>query len=111
VEDTPYVAEERRLEVLRLGKGFHEITLRYGFFETPDVPKALEGARALGLPLDLDSTTFFLGRETLVASANPHLKSWRVALYTWLASHALAPARFYALPPNRVVELGTQIAI
>jgi KUP system potassium uptake protein len=111
VEDTPFVADDRRLTVRRLGKGFHEIRLHYGFFETPDVPLALAQARGLGLPLEIDSTTFFVGRETLVASANPHLKQWRVALYTWLASNALSPARFYCLPPNRVVELGTQIAI
>ena len=102
---------ERRLEVTRLGKGFHEVRLHYGFFETPDVPLALEQARPLGLPIDIDSTTFFLGRETLVASTHAHLKRWRVALYMWLASNALSPARFYHLPPGRVVELGTQVSI
>jgi KUP system potassium uptake protein len=75
------------------------------------VPKALENGRPLGLALDMDTTTFFVGRETLVASTKPHLPSWRVGLYTWLASNAQAPARFFCLPPNRVVELGTQISI
>jgi KUP system potassium uptake protein len=111
VEDQPYVSEARRVEVEKLGKGFYELKIHFGFFETPDVPKALVNARPLGLALDIDTTTFFVGRETLVASLNPHLKSWRVGLYTWLASNALAPARFFSLPPNRVVELGTQISI
>jgi KUP system potassium uptake protein len=111
VEDQPYVSEARRVEVEKLGKGFYELKIHFGFFETPDVPKALANARPLGLALDIDTTTFFVGRETLVASLNPHLKSWRVGLYTWLASNALAPARFFSLPPNRVVELGTQISI
>jgi KUP system potassium uptake protein len=111
VEDMPFVPAGRRVELTRLGKGFHEIRLHYGFFETPDVPLALAQVRALGLPIDIDSTTFFVGRETLVASSHPHLKRWRVALYTWLASNAQSPARFFCLPPNRVVELGTQIAI
>ena len=64
-----------------------------------------------GLALDVDSTTFFLGRETLVPGEHPSLPRWRVALYMWLASNALTPARFYHLPPGRVVELGTQVTI
>jgi len=111
VDDIPFVAPERRIEVRKLGKGFYEVKIRYGFFEMPDVPNALERARPLGLALEPDTSTFFLGRETLVAGAHPDIKSWRIALYMWLASNALAPARFFNLPPNRVVELGTQITI
>jgi KUP system potassium uptake protein len=111
VEGVPFVPAERRVEVNKLGKGFFEVKIRYGFFETPDVPRALERCRALGLALDPDTSTFFLGRETLVPGEHPDLRSWRIALYTWLASNALAPAGYFQLPPNRVVELGTQITI
>ena len=111
VDDIPVVRPERRVEVNKLGKGFFEVKLRFGFFEFPNVPKALEKCRALGLALDPDTSTFFLGRETLVAGEHPDLKSWRIAVYMWLASNALSPARFFQLPPNRVVELGTQITI
>ncbi|HVT24320.1 MAG TPA: potassium transporter Kup [Rhizomicrobium sp.] len=111
VEDTPFVAEARRVEVAKLGKGFFEVNIRYGFFETPDVPAALEGARKFGLALNVDTTTFFLGRETLVPADNPALRRWQIALYMWLASNAQSPARFFRLPPNRVVELGTQVSI
>ncbi len=111
VEGVPFVPPERRVEVNKLGKGFFEVKIRYGFFETPDVPRALERCRALGLALDPDTSTFFLGRETLVPGEHPDLRSWRIALYTWLASNALAPAGYFQLPPNRVVELGTQITI
>ena len=111
VEGVPFVPAERRVEVNKLGKGFFEVKIRYGFFETPDVPRALERCRALGLALDPDTSTFFLGRETLVPGEHPDLQSWRIALYTWLASNALAPAGYFQLPPNRVVELGTQITI
>jgi KUP system potassium uptake protein len=111
VDDIPFVPIERRVEVNKLGKGFFEVKIRFGFFEFPDVPQALERCRAYGLPLDSDTSTFFLGRETLVAGAHPDIKSWRIALYTWLATNALSPARFFQLPPNRVVELGTQITI
>jgi KUP system potassium uptake protein len=111
VEEKPFVPASKRIEVEKLGKGFLEVRIRYGFFETPDVPRALERARSQGLVIDIDSTTFFVGRETLVPGEHPGLKHWRIALYTWLASNALAPARFFQLPPNRVVELGTQITI
>jgi KUP system potassium uptake protein len=111
VENVPFVPPERRVEVKKLGKGFFEVKIHYGFFEMPNVPRALERCRALGLALDPDSSTYFLGRETLVPGEHPDLKSWRIALYMWLASNALAPAGYFQLPPNRVVELGTQITI
>ena len=80
-------------------------------FRKPRHSRGAGGARAHGLALDIGFTTFFLGRETLVPGEHPSLSRWRVALYMWLASNALAPARFYHLPPGRVVELGTQVTI
>ncbi|HEU4549325.1 MAG TPA: potassium transporter Kup [Rhizomicrobium sp.] len=111
VSDTPYVPDAKRVTVEKLGKGFFSVRLVYGFFETPDIPAALELARAQGLALEPDATTYFLGRETLVAGHAPSLSRWRVGFYMWLASNALSPARFYGLPPGRVVELGTQVSI
>ncbi|HWY64759.1 MAG TPA: potassium transporter Kup [Rhizomicrobium sp.] len=111
VADTPYVSKAKRVTVDKLGKGFFAVRISYGFFETPDIPGALALARAQGLALEPDSTTYFLGRETLVPGEKPSMKRWRVTLYMWLASNALSPARFYQLPPGRVVELGTQVSI
>ncbi|MFO1247106.1 MAG: potassium transporter Kup [Alphaproteobacteria bacterium] len=111
VADTPFVSKARRVTVEKLGKGFFAVRISYGFIETPDIPEALNLARAQGLALEPDSTTYFLGRETLVPSEKPIMKSWRVSLYMWLASNALSPARFFKLPPGRVVELGTQVSI
>jgi KUP system potassium uptake protein len=111
VEDTPLVAPAKRIEVEKLGKGFYAVRIHHGFFETPDVPKALEDARRFGLALDLDTATFFIGRETLVPAERSELGGWRNRLYRAMASAALSPARFYHLPPNRVVELGTQVTI
>ncbi|MGZ6022857.1 MAG: potassium transporter Kup [Rhizomicrobium sp.] len=111
VENIPFVPAERRVEVKKLGKGFFEVKIHYGFFEIPNVPRALERCRPLGLALEPDSSTFFLGRETLVPGEHPDLQSWRITLYTWLASNALSPASYFQLPPNRVVELGTQLTI
>ena len=111
VEETPFVSPEKRIEVKKLGKGFFSVKIHHGFFETPDVPRALREARPFGLLVDLDTSTFFVGRETLVPGENPVLGSWRTWLYTQLAQNALSPAKFYHLPPNRVVELGTQVTI
>ena len=111
VEDTPLVAPQHRLEVEKLGKGFYTVKVHYGFFEPPDVPQAMEDARRYGLALDTDTATFFIGRETLVPAVRSELGRWRGWLYRAMAGAALDPARFYHLPPNRVVELGTQVTI
>ena len=111
VTGRPYVDAHRRVQVDKLGKGFFALRLNYGFFEACDIPAAMAQARAQGLLIEPDTTTYFLGRETLVAGHAPKLKRWRVALYMWLASNALSPTRFYHLPPGRVVELGTQLSI
>jgi KUP system potassium uptake protein len=111
VEDTPLVSAAKRIEVEKLGKGFYAVKIHHGFFETPDVPRALEDARRFGLALDVDTATFFIGRETLVPAQKSELGRWRNRLYRAMAGAALSPARFYHLPTNRVVELGTQITI
>jgi KUP system potassium uptake protein len=111
VEDTPFVKPDKRVEVVKLGKGFYNVKVHHGFFETPDVPQALKHARSFGLAVDVEHTTFFVGHETLVPSQHPVLGRWRTWLYIRLAANALSPARFYCLPPNRVIELGAQITI
>ncbi len=110
-DDTPFVPPEKRLAVEKLGKGFYSVHIHHGFFEMPDVPRALTEARPFGLAVDQETTTFFIGRETLVPAEHPALGRWRTWLYMQLSANALSPARFYHLPPNRVVELGTQVTI
>jgi len=111
VDDTPFVAPEKRLEVEKLGKGFYSVRIHHGFFESPDVPKAFAEARRYGLAVDPESTTYFVGRETLVPAEHSALPGWRRWIYMVLAANALSPARFYHLVPNRVVELGAQVTI
>ncbi len=108
-EDIPFVPVERRIAVQKLGKGVYTVELRFGFFEEMDVPRALETARNFGLAIDLDNTTFFIGRETIVRGARPTMSAWRTQIFMALMAAALAPARFFRLPPNRVVEFGTQV--
>lgn len=111
VSQVPFVTKKNRLTVENAGKGFFTVCIHYGFFETPDIPRALTGARGHGLAIEPESTTYFIGRETLVPSAHPRLGRWRTRLYMSLAANALSPARYYRLPPGRVVELGTEITI
>ena len=111
VQDVPFVPPEKRLTVKKLGKGFYTVEVHYGFFQTPDVPAALEGARAYGLSVDLDATTFFIRRETLVPARASGMPLWQTKLFIKLYASALEAAQFYRLPPGRVVELGSQTEI
>jgi KUP system potassium uptake protein len=111
VQDVPFVPPDKRLTIKKLGKGFYGVEVHYGFFQTPDVPAALEGARAYGLSLDLDATTFFIRRETLVPARSSALPLWQTKLFIKLYASALEAAQFYRLPPGRVVELGSQTEI
>jgi KUP system potassium uptake protein len=111
VQDVPFVAPDKRLTVKKLGKGFYTVEVHFGFFQTPDVPAALEGSRAYGLALDLDATTFFIRRETLVPARISALPKWQTKLFIKLYASALEAAQFYRLPAGRVVELGSQTEI
>jgi KUP system potassium uptake protein len=111
VQDVPFVPHDKRLTVNKLGKGFYSVEVHYGFFQSPDVPQALEGARAYGLSIDVDSTTFFIRRETLVPARVSAMAKWRTKLFIRLYASALEAAQFYRLPPGRVVELGSQTEI
>jgi len=111
VEDVPRVGEAQRIEVVKLGKGFHKVTVHYGFMERPDVPRALELCRPFGLSFDLMQTTFFLGRETLIPASRSELRRWQAALFIAMQATALSATRFFRIPANRVVEMGTQVEI
>ena len=111
VTDEPFVPEEKRLTVKKLGKAFFSIEAHFGFFQSPDVPRALQNARAFGLAIDLETTTFFVRRETLVPARRSAMQKWRTKLFIRLYASALEAAQFYRLPPGRVVELGSQTEI
>ena len=111
VGDVPFVPDEDRVELAELGKGFWKAAVRYGFMDRPDIPRALAACRAPGLEVDLMLTSFFLARETLIPS--PRRKMSRVAerLFILLAAAALPATAYFRVPPNRVVELGTQVEV
>jgi len=110
-EEKPHVAEQNRIEVIPRRHGVYRIVLRYGYMENPDIPKALSAVQAPGLEFKPMETTYFLGRETLLATKNPGMAIWREHLFSWMSRNALSAAYFFDLPPNRVVELGTQVEL
>ena len=87
------------------------MTLFYGFMEDADVPAALAFARLEGLPLDVEDTTYFLGRETLIATSAPGMARWRERLFVLMARNAGRATAFFRLPADRVVELGVQVEL
>ncbi len=110
-EDVPHVGGANRVTVRRLGKGFHAVTARYGFMEDPSIDDVLQAARAHQLVIPIEGTTFFLGRETLVASERPGMAMWRERLFGFMARNALRATAFFKIPPNQVFEVGTQVEL
>jgi KUP system potassium uptake protein len=110
-EEVPHVPRAERVTAEALGHGFFRIVLHYGFMEEPNVPEALDGVRLDGLDLSPMRTTFFLGRETLIASESPGMALWREHLFAVMSRNARTATSFFGLPPNRVVELGAQIEL
>ena len=110
-EEVPYVPDESQAEVRELGQGVCRIVARYGFMENADVPELLKSLDLPGARFDLDSTTFFLGRETLLATRRPGMSLWRERFFAWMMRNAQGAALFFRLPANRVVEIGAQIEL
>jgi KUP system potassium uptake protein len=110
-EEAPHVDPKERVTVEALGEGFFRMIMHYGFMEDPDVPLVLEKVQHPGLKLPRMDTTFFLGRETLIASKKPGMAIWREQLFSLMARNARTATSFFHLPPNRVVELGAQIEL
>jgi KUP system potassium uptake protein len=109
--NTPYVSRGKRLAITDLGQGFHRIIATYGFMQTPSMPEILAVATEKGLELDAFSTTFYVGRETLLTSGQSRMSGWRKGLFAFLSRIAWNVTTFFGIPPNRVVELGMQVDI
>ena len=111
IEDVPYVPTEKRLETKDYGSGFYRVVLRYGFMEEIDVPSALAQLKEIGPQCRMMDTSFFLARQTLLASSRPGMAIWREKLFAWMLRNAESAMEFFKLPTNRVVELGSQVEI
>lgn len=111
IQQVPHVMPDNRYEMANLGSGFYRIILRYGFMDEPDIPQALMGIEPDGVPFRVMDTSYFLARQTLVASRRPGMALWREKLFAWMVRNAESAMQFFKLPTNRVVELGSQLEI
>ncbi|HET8796472.1 MAG TPA: potassium transporter Kup [Thermoanaerobaculia bacterium] len=109
-EEIAHVGESERFTIEELGEGVHRLRARYGYIEEIDVPALLARAAEKGLVVPPMDTTYFLGRETLIVTKRPSgMMQWREKIFASMMRNAESAARFFRLPPNRVVELGAQI--
>ena len=110
--ETPRVADEDRATCTPINTDFMRICVRYGFMESPDIPRALASCRRQGFSFDAMSTSFFLGRKTVVsASSRKGLGRIQDRLFILLAKNAANPTDFFQIPPGRVLEMGTQVSV
>lgn len=111
IDNIPYVPDDQRIEITELGNGFYRLLVHYGFMQEADVPMALGLAAAKGLKFKMMETSFFLSRQTLIASEHPGMAIWREKIFSWMLRNAATAMVFFKLPTNRVVELGSQVEI
>jgi len=110
-EEVPQVPEPERVEVRALGAGFFCVIAHFGFMQSPRMQDVVEPAKAKGLDLDADQTTFFVARDSLVPSRNRQMWMWRERLFSYLGRNALHPTDFLGIPPAKVIEMGMQVKL
>jgi KUP system potassium uptake protein len=109
--DTPTVPLDERLKIEDLGQGFYRFMAMYGFMEKPDVPEVLKLGRRFGIEMDPATTTYFLGRETLLTSGDSKMMRWRKSLFAFMSRNAQTATVFFGIPVDRVIEIGVQIEL
>ncbi|HET7062998.1 MAG TPA: potassium transporter Kup [Rudaea sp.] len=109
--DTPLAEYSERTEITALGHEFYRVLIRFGFAEDQSIPVALQSCEAKGMGFELMDTTFFVSRETVVATDRPGMPLWRDKLFTFLGRNAISATAFFRIPGNRLIELGTQVEI
>lgn len=110
-EETPRVPRHERVTVDRSNETFVRIVASYGFMETPSIPKILDSCRRKDLNIDMGSTSFFLSRRSLRTTTRSEMPRWQERLFIWLARTAEDATTYFKIPTDRVVEVGTQVAI
>lgn len=109
--EIPHVRSEERVQIEKLRANFYRIIGQFGFMEDPDVPQLLAVCKEKGMEINENKTTFFLSRETIIATPRPGMFLWRERLFSIMSRNAQSATAFFRLPPNRVVELGMQVEI
>jgi KUP system potassium uptake protein len=111
VEEVPYVGEDQRIEIIELEQGFRRVILRFGFMQETNVPAELAKVPSCSVDLARDDISYFLGRQTIIATKLPGMALWRERLFGWMMRTAETPMQFFRLPSTRVIELGSQVEI
>ena len=109
--DIPHASENERMEYRALPNNFHRLIIRFGFKDVPDIPKTLELGKKYGLLLNPKDISFFLGRETLLLKTESGISAWRKRLFIAMYHNASSTVTFFKIPPNQVLELGSQILV
>ncbi len=109
--DVPRVPAAKRLEISLFRLGFYRVFVNYGFMQSPNLPVALRECGRFGLKFDLEKTTYYLGRETLIPSSTTRMTAWRQAIFAVISRNAARATAFYSIPPERVVEIGIQVEL
>jgi KUP system potassium uptake protein len=110
-DTVPYVADEDRIRTSNFGYGVHQVVARHGFMEEANVPEWIDGVELDGLTVDASKVTYFLGRETVIPSEVVSMAPWRERLFAVMLRTAASASRFFRLPPNQVIEVGSQVEI
>jgi KUP system potassium uptake protein len=111
-EEVPYLTNIKdRVSLEKLEEGFWRVQIHFGFMEKPDVPAALALVKQTGLSFDSMRTTYFIGRETILATRRLDLSPWRGSLFAWMTRNAGDVTSYFCLPPNGVVELGARVEV
>lgn len=110
-EESPRLSPEERHEWQELGQGVYRLSVRFGFMEDTDIPALLGGMTTAPVPLNPMTTSYFLGRETLIPTKQPGMAIWREHLFVWLMRNSTSASQFFNLPANQVIELGAQVEL
>ena len=110
-DNVPWVSDKQRVRVERLSEHFWQVWVKFGFMNTPDVPKALKHCEPLGLEIPVFETSYFLSRETVISTPGGGMAQWREKLFSAMTRNSGGVVEFFNLPDNSVVELGTRVQI
>ena len=111
MHEVPWIPLQERIKVQNFGHECYQVNVNYGFLDEPDIPLVLELCQQFGLEFDLPSTSFFISRQTIISTPEGGMSPWREHLFVLMSRNARGAADYYQIPPNQVIELGTQIEI
>jgi len=111
IQEEPWVPSDEQVKITELGHQCYQVNVHYGFKDEPDIPKVLKLCGSHGLEFEMMETSFFIARQTVISTPGSGMASWREHLFVAMSRNARAAADYYQIPPNRVIELGTQVEI